>query len=63
MQERFHKFVGKVIKLWERFYWREKVGKVSKLQESWKGEEMKGKGKLLVPPEIEKLYTLTSNQN
>ena len=29
------------------------MGKVSKLQESWKGEEMKGKGKLLVPPKIE----------
>jgi hypothetical protein len=32
------------------------VGKVSKLQESWKGEEMKGKGKLLVPPKIEMCF-------
>ena len=30
MQERFCKLVGKVLELWERFYHREKVGKVSK---------------------------------
>ena len=33
MQERFRKDVGKVLKLCERFYCREKVGKVSKFQE------------------------------
>ena len=33
MQERFYKVVGKVLKLWERLYRREKVGKVSKFQE------------------------------
>ena len=59
MQERFHKVVGKVLKLWERLYHREKVGKVSKFQErlfndnfkAGNGEERKGKGKLSVPPE------------
>ena len=58
MQERFFKVMRKVLKLWERFYCREKVGKVSKLQErlyndnfkAGKGEERKGKGKLSVPP-------------
>ena len=58
MQERFYKVVGKVLKLWERFYRREKVGKVSKFQErlfndnfkAGNGEERKGKGKLSVPP-------------
>ena len=58
MQERFCKVVGKVLKLWERFYRREKVGKVSKFQErlyndnfkAGNGEERKGKGKLSVPP-------------
>jgi hypothetical protein len=58
MQERICKVVGKVLKLWERFYCREKVGKVSKFQErlyndnfkAGKGEERKGKGKLSVPP-------------
>ena len=58
MQEGFWKLVGKVLKLWERFYHREKVGKVSKFQErlyndnfkAGKGEERKGKGKLSVPP-------------
>ena len=53
MQERFCKVVGKVLKLWERLYCREKVGKVSKFQESLfddnfkagNGEERKGKGK------------------
>jgi hypothetical protein len=57
MQESFCKVVGKVLKLWERFYCREKVGKVSKFQErlyndnfkAGKGEERKGKGKLSVP--------------
>jgi hypothetical protein len=60
MQERFCKVVGKVLKLWERFYRREKVGKVSKFQErlfndnfkAGNGEERKGKGKLSVPPII-----------
>ena len=33
MQKRFCKLVGKVLKKWERFYHREKVGKVSKFQE------------------------------
>ena len=33
MQERFYKVLGKVLKLWERLYHREKVGKVSKFQE------------------------------
>ena len=54
MQERFCKVVGKVLKLWERLYRREKVGKVSKFQErlfsdnfkAGNGEERKGKGKL-----------------
>ena len=58
MQERFYKVVGKVLKLWERLYRREKVGKVSKVQErlfndnfkAGNGEERKGKGKLSVPP-------------
>ena len=58
MQERFCKVMGKVLELWERFYPREKVGKVSKFQErlfndSFKagtGEERKGKGKVSVPP-------------
>ena len=58
MQERFYKVVGKVLKLWERLYCREKVGKVSKFQErlfndnfkAGNGEERKGKGKLSVPP-------------
>ena len=58
MQERFYKVVGKVLKLWERLYRREKVGKVSKFQErlfndnfiAGNGEERKGKGKLSVPP-------------
>ena len=58
MQERFYKVVGKVLKLWERLYHREKVGKVSKFQErlfndnfkAGNGEERKGKGKLSVPP-------------
>ena len=57
-QERFYKVVGKVFKLWERLYHREKVGKVSKFQErlfndnfkAGNGEERKGKGKLSVPP-------------
>ena len=52
------KVLGKVLKLWERFYRREKVGKVSKFQErlyndnfkAGNGEERKGKGKLSVPP-------------
>ena len=60
MQERFYKVVGKVLKLWERLYCREKVGKVSKFQErlfndnfkAGNGEERKGKGKLSVPPLI-----------
>ena len=60
MQERFYKVVGKVLKLWERLYRREKVGKVSKFQErlfndnfkAGNGEERKGKGKLSVPPPI-----------
>ena len=60
MQESFCKVVGKVLKLWERFYHKEKVGKVSKFQErlyndnfkAEKGEERKGKGKLSVPPLI-----------
>ena len=58
MQERFCKVVGKVLKLWERLYCREKVGKVSEFQErlyshNFKAEneeERKGKGKLSVPP-------------
>ena len=58
MQERFYKVLGKVLKLWERLYHREKVGKVSKFQErlfndnfkAGNGEERKGKGKLSVPP-------------
>ena len=58
MQERFYKVVGKVLKLWESLYRREKVGKVSKFQErlfndnfkAGNGEERKGKGKLSVPP-------------
>jgi hypothetical protein len=33
MQERFCKLVGKVLKMWERFNRREKVGKLSKFQE------------------------------
>ena len=65
MQERFCKVVGKVLKLWERFYRREKVGKVSKFQErlyndnfkAGNGEERKGKGKLSVPPLIRQLRT------
>ena len=60
MQERFYKVVGKVLKLWERLYCREEVGKVSKFQErlfndnfkAGNGEERKGKGKLSVPPPI-----------
>ena len=60
MQERFYKVVGKVLKLWERLYRREKVGKVSKFQErlfndnfkAGNGEERKGKGKLSVPPPL-----------
>ena len=60
MHERFWKVVGKVLKLWERLYHREKVGKVSKFQErlfndnfkAGNGEERKGKGKLSVPPLI-----------
>ena len=59
-QERFCKVVGKILKLWERFYCREKVGKVSKFQERLyddnfkvgNGEERKGKGKLSVLPEL-----------
>ena len=51
------KVLGKVLKLWERFYRREKVGKVSKFQErlynanfkAGNGEERKRKGKLSVP--------------
>ena len=58
MQERFYKVLGKVLKLWERLYHREKVGKVSKFQErlfndnfkARNGEERKGKGKLSVLP-------------
>ena len=58
MQERFCKVVGKVLKLWERLYRREKVGKVSKFQErlfndnfkAGNGEERKGKGKLSLHP-------------
>ena len=58
MHERFYKVVGKVLKLWERLYRREKVGKVSKFQErlfndslkAGNGEERKGKGKVSVPP-------------
>ena len=58
MQERFCKVVGKVLKLWESLYRREKVGKVSKFLErlfddnfkAGNGEERKGKGKLSVPP-------------
>jgi hypothetical protein len=50
--------VGKVLKLWESFCNREKVGKVSEFQErlyndnfkAGNGEERKGKGKLSVPP-------------
>jgi len=42
--------VGKVLKLWERFCHREKVGKVSEFQndnfKAGNGEERKGKGKL-----------------
>ena len=53
MQGSFCKVVGKVLKLWERFYRREKVGKVSKFQErlyndnfkAGKGRKGKGKGK------------------
>ena len=64
MQERFCKVVGKVLKLWERFYSREKVGKVSKFQErlfndnfkAGNEEERKGKGKLSVPPKFFKGY-------
>ena len=60
MQESFCKVVGKVLKLWERFYHKEKVGKVSKFQErlyndnfkAGKGEERKGKGELSVPPQF-----------
>ena len=33
MQERICKVVGKVLKLWERFGYREKVGKVLTFQE------------------------------
>ena len=51
--------MGKVLKLWERLYRIEKVGKVSKFQErlfndnfkAGNGEERKGKGKLSVPPQ------------
>ena len=58
MKEMFCKVVGKVLKFWERFYCREKVGKVSNFQErlfndnfkAGNGEERKGKGKLSVPP-------------
>ena len=51
MKERFWKLVGKVLELWERFYCREKVGKVLKFQESFlndnfkPGKGRKGKGK------------------
>ena len=47
----FCKLVGKVLKLWERFYHREKVVKVSKFQERFQndnfkaGSGRKGKGK------------------
>ena len=68
MHERFYKVVGKVLKLWERLYCREKVGKVSKFQErlfndnfkAGNGEERKGKGKLSVPPpnSTKQKYTL-----
>ena len=66
MQERFYKVVGKVLKLWERLYCREKVGKVSKFQErlfndnfkAGNGEERKGKGKLSVLP----FYSLLENK-
>ena len=71
MQERFFNLVGKVLKLWERFYHREKVGKVSKFQErlfndnfkAGNGEERKGKGKLSVPPLIfhQSFYQITDN--
>ena len=62
MQERFCKTVGKVFKFWERFYGREKVGKVSNFQErlfndnfkAGNGEERKGKRKLSVPPFLSK---------
>ena len=54
MQERFCKVVGKVLKLWERLYCREKVGKVSKFQERFKNDNFKArkgrKIKLSVPP-------------
>ena len=64
MQERFYKVVGKVLKLWERLYCREKVGKVSKFQErlfndnfkAGNGEERKGKGKLSVPPLLTSIF-------
>ena len=60
MQERFYKVVGKVLKLWERLYRREKVGKVSKFQErlfndnfrAGNEKERKEKGKLSVPPKL-----------
>ena len=69
MQERFYKVVGKVLKLWERLYHREKVGKVSKFQErlfndnfkAGNGEEMKGKGKLSVPPHFRTTYLLVAD--
>jgi hypothetical protein len=65
MQERFCKLVGKVLKLWERFYNREKVGKLSKFQErlfndnfkAGNGEERKGKRKLSVPPSDDTTFT------
>ena len=54
MHERFCKLLGKVLKLWERFYHREKVGKVSKFQERFKNDNFKArkgrKIKLSVPP-------------
>ena len=56
--------MGKVLKLLERLYCREKVGKVSKFQErlfndnfkAGNGEERKGKGKLSVPPKENILF-------
>ena len=59
-QERFYKVVGKVFKLWERLYCKEKVGKVSISRKGYSMTisklememERKGKGKLSVPPNI-----------
>ena len=48
--------MGKVLKLWERFYRREKVGKVSKFKERFYNDNFKAekgrKGKRKVPLEL-----------